>query len=81
MFDLKHFGVAKSTFESHSFPSGDPQTLVQMQGVIYKLGTLLKPTIMNLSSKIIAVNAKHLRPTKTLVGTFWYFVPLKIGTP
>lgn len=81
MFDLKHTGVAKSTFGSHSSPSGDLQTLVQMQGVIYKLGTQLKLTIMNLSSKINAVSVKQLQPTKTLVGTFWHFVSLKIGTP
>lgn len=80
MFDLKHIGVAKSTFGSHSSASGDLQTLIQMQGVIYKLGTLkLKLTIMNLSSKINPVSAKHLQPTKTLVGTFWHFVSLKIG--
>lgn len=79
MFDLKHIGVAKSTFGSHSSASGDLQTLIQMQGVIYKLGTLkLKLTIMNLSSKINPVSAKHLQPTKTLVGTFWHFVSLKI---
>lgn len=81
MFDLKHTGVAKSTFGSQSSPSGDLQTLVQMQGVIYELGTLLKLTIMNLSSKINPVSAKHLQPTKTLVGTFWHLVSLKTGTP
>lgn len=75
MFDLKHIGVAKSTFEPHSSPSGDLQTLVQMQGVIYKLGTLLKPTIMNLSSKINAVNAKHLQPT----DFSWDFLALCIS--
>lgn len=64
MFDLKHIGVAKSTFGSHSSPSGDLQTLGQMQGVTYKLGTLLKLTIMNLSAKINAMTAKHLQPAK-----------------
>lgn len=82
MFDLKHVGVAKSTFGSHSSPSGDLQTLVQTQGAIYKLCTpKLKLTIMNLSFKINSVSAKHLQPTKSLVGTFWHFVSLKIGTP
>lgn len=81
MFDLKHIGAAKSTFGSHSSPSGGLQTLGQMQGVIYKLGTLPKLTIMNSSAKINAVSAKHLQPTKNLVRTFWHFVSLKIGTP